>query len=416
MSNSALYPILQVSIVERVAANIIGLMPLLMSGTCNAYMLGRPIALLCDARKMSFPFNLSLITSVVNVLYVGAFAVVFLYGQRIQLSVMQRGVKGQIAKLERMQSAARARFVDSLKKFGGEQNLDQSVDRLLGSFVISPVDMDPSGIVPKMEHVLDNADDNLRSEVRRMAPHASESEVQTLSNEAEVAIGLNNMFKVARHYYILGTKAGGTYSLVQLQMLMPQMMEIADAYNSAMDAFVGGKTLGDGFGPLVAAELVKPSTTTWTETVKDTEVAKVNFENHTAYVVKAKGPGGNVGKPGEAIQKILVDDPSVKCVLTVDASLKLEGEDTGSTAEGVGAAIGGPGVDRFRIEESASTRNIKMLAIVAKMSEKEAITEIPKAVREKVPTTVERIRHIVQDMPEGSSVIIAGIGNTLGVA
>lgn len=369
-------------------------------------------------------------------MYIVVFIALFLYGQRIQLSIMRRGVRGQIAKLDKMQSVARARLIDSLKKFVGNPNpsspgglltvasasstLDSSVDRLLGSFVIPPVNVDPSGIVPKMEHILNTADENLRKQVGRMAPAASESDVQTLSNVAEIAIGLNNMYKIARHYYILGTKGGGTYSLVQLQMLMPQMMEIAEAYNSAMEAFVGGKTVGDGFGPLVAAELVNQSfgntENVWSEMVKDTEVAKISLHNHTAYVVKAKGPGGNVGKPGEAIREIIAKDQSVKCVLTVDASLKLEGEETGSMAEGIGAAIGGPGVDRFRIEEAASARNIEMLAIVAKMSEKEAISEIPKGVRDKVQSTVERIRSMVRNFPEGTSIIIAGIGNTLGVA
>jgi len=227
------------------------------------------------------------------------------------------------------------------------------------------------------------------------------------------------MFKVVRHFYILGSKPGGTYSLVQLQMLMPQLMEAAEAYSSAMNAFVNGQTLGDGFGPLVASELVGSiggSTGIWTETVKDTEVAKLDYQNHVTYVIKAKGPGGNVGKPGQAIQQLMKQDPSIKYVLTVDAALKLEGEETGSLAEGVGAAIGGPGVERFRIEETASSNQIEMLALVAKMSEKEAITEIPKSVKDRVPSTVERIRSIISGLPEGTSIIIAGIGNTMGVA
>ena len=269
-----------------------------------------------------------------------------------------------------------------------------------------------------MEHILDSADDNLKGEVRRLAPLASDSEVQTLSNVAEIAIGLNNMFKVVRHFYILGKKPGGTYSLMQLQMLMPQLMEAAEAYSSAMGAFVAGRTLGDGFGPLVAAEFARSSWSTveWRKTAKDTEVAKFQFQNHTTYVVKAKGPGGNVGKPGVAIQNLLKEDPAIKYVLTVDAALKLEGEDTGSIAEGVGAAIGGPGVDRFHIEETAAANEVQMLALVAKMSEKEAITEIPKAVRDRVPSTVERVRSIVGGLPEGASIVVAGIGNTMGVA
>ena len=382
-------------------------------------MLGCPIVL---SIKLAFTIDASFISTLVNVLYIGSFIVFFLYGQRFQLAFMQRGIKGQVSKLNEMQVAARIRLIDSLKKFKSADNLpsslDSSVERLLGSFVISPVSMDPSGIVPKMEHILDSADDNLKAEVHRMAPLASESDVQTLSNVAEIAIGLNNMYKVVRHFYILGTKPGGTYSLVQLQMLMPQLMEAAEAYSSAMGAFVKGQTLGDGFGPLVAAELANSSSSPliWNEVVKDTEVAKLNFQNHTAYIVKAKGPGGNVGKPGIAIQKLLQEDPTIKYVLTVDAALKLEGEDTGSVAEGVGAAIGGPGMDRFRIEETASTNEVQMLAFVAKMSEKEAITEIPKAVKDRVPSMVERIRSLIAGLPEGTSVIVAGIGNTMGVA
>jgi len=340
----------------------------------------------------------------------------------MQLAFMQRGIKRQISKLDQMQLVARTRLVDLLKKYSRAESsgssLDISVERLLNSFVISPVNMDPSGIVPKMEHIMDSADENLKAEMRMMAPLASESDVQTLSNVAEIAIGLNNMYKVVRHFYILGTKQGGTYSIVQLQMLMPQLMEAAEAYSSAMGAFAAGRTLGDGFGPLVAAELAKStgSQVVWGDVVKDTEVARLDLQNHTTYIVKAKGPGGNVGKPGVAIQKLLQEDPAIKYVLTVDAALKLEGEDSGSLAEGIGAAIGGPGMDRFRIEETASSNQVQMLAFVVKMSDKEAITEIPKAVRDQVPSTVERIRSLISELPEGTSIIVAGIGNTMGVA
>ena len=85
-------------------------------------------------------------------------------------------------------------------------------------------------------------------------------------------------------------------------------------------------------------------------------------------------------------------------------------------AEGIGAAIGGPGMDRFRIEETAASRQVEMLALVAKMSEKEAITEITGQVRDKVPSTVSRILNLVRELPDGASIIVAGIGNTLGVA
>ncbi len=57
-----------------------------------------------------------------------------------------------------------------------------------------------------------------------------------------------------------------------------------------------------------------------------------------------------------------------------------------------------------------------MLAIVAKMSDKEAITEIPKTVKERVPSTAERIRNLISELPTGTWIIVAGCGNTMGVA
>jgi hypothetical protein len=371
------------------------------------------------------------LTIIVNVAYVGAFILMFGYGQKIQLSVMQRSVRGKVVKLDRMQATARTQFIDSLKKYGTtttdstvkpkQDPVVLSADRLINSFVISPVSLDPNGIIPKLDHLLDSADENLKGDIRRIAVKATETQVETLSNIAEITIGLNNLFKVARHFYLLGNKPGGALSTVQLQMLLPQVMEAAEAYSAAMDAFSNSKIIGDGYGPLVASSFLSgaagsDSDKLWVETVKDTSVAKIPIENRTAYVVKAKGPGGNVGKPGEAIRKILEEDPNVKCVITIDAAVKLEGEETGSLAEGVGAAIGGPGVDRYKIEGATTSKQVELLALVAKMSDKEAITEIPKPVRDKIPVTIERIKSKISELPDGSSVVVAGIGNTQGVA
>lgn len=404
----------------------------------------------------SFSSSSSLLSIVVDIVYLASFVVLFAYGQGIQFAIMQRGIKGKIAKLNEMHVVARSRFIDSLNKLqnrqtagiGSEngsrtsspQNITESVDRIISSFVISPIALDPSGIVPKIGQILDSADENMKSEIRRLVPRASQSEIETLSNVAEITIGLNNLYKIARHFYLLGNKPGGSLSVMQLQMMMPQIMETAEAYDSALEAFVVSKIVGDGFGPLVASTLVKEliggekvGEKVWNEIVKDTEVAKLSFSSlggginersrqsasgskmRTVYVVKAKGPGGNVGRPGEAVAKILSQDQGVKYIFTVDAALKLEGEETGSIAEGVGAAIGGAGVERFKIEEVASEKQIELHAIVAKMSEKEAISAMPDAVAKKVPVTASHIRDLIEKIPNEGSVIVAGIGNTLGI-
>jgi hypothetical protein len=85
---------------------------------------------------------------------------------------------------------------------------------------------------------------------------------------------------------------------------------------------------------------------------KDCVVASVPLEGRTALIMKAEGPGGNVGKPGDAIETVIEENEGkIAMLIMIDAGLKLEGELVGEVSEGIGSAIGGPGVDAFKIEE-----------------------------------------------------------------
>ncbi len=296
------------------------------------------------------------VSSIIQLAYFGSFIVLMFYGQRIQISMMLVGVKRNLGKLERLRKAAHDSVLSSALRFKGDQKAVESrIDRLTGSFAIQPVSMDPSGIVGKLEHILDTYDDNLRTEVKHIAASATDAEVNTLSNQMEISIGADQMYRVVRHFYLLARKQGGILALYQLQMAMPQIMEEAEAYSSAIDAFAKGNPIGDGIGPLIA-------------------------------------------------------------MVTVDAALKFEGEPSGEVAEGVGAAIGGPGVDRYHIEQSASKRHIPMIAIVVKMSNKEAISAMTQQVRLAVDEAIRRVKNTIQaSSKSGDTVIVAGIGNTMGI-
>jgi hypothetical protein len=78
-------------------------------------------------------------------------------------------------------------------------------------------------------------------------------------------------------------------------MILPLVMREAEAYASALKAFAYGQPIGDGAGALVAAKLMHGHETR--KIPKDCVVATVPIEGRTAYVIKAEGPGGNVGKP-----------------------------------------------------------------------------------------------------------------------
>ena len=62
-----------------------------------------------------------------------------------------------------------------------------------------------------------------------------------MTNLLEVLISLESMFRVVRHYYLESKRQGGLIALTQLQMSLPTIMEEAEAYNSAVDAFRLGK-------------------------------------------------------------------------------------------------------------------------------------------------------------------------------
>src|SRR5437773_1655509 len=353
--------------------------------------------------------------SIITLSCFASFFILMFYGQRIQMSMMLVSVERNLGKLEKLRTTAHISVLNSALRFKGDRKaVETRIGRLTGSFAIHPVNMDPAGIVGKLEHVLDTYDDNLRTEVKTIATGATDAEVNTLSNQMEISIGLDQMYRVVRHFYLLARKQGGILALYQLQMAMPQIMEEAEAYSSAISAFEKGQPIGDGIGPLIAskmAEGVQPR-----EIEQDTIMYETGVDGRNLLLVRAKGPGGSVGKPGVAVEK-LIEEKSPSLIVTVDAALKFEGEASGEVAEGVGAAIGGPGVDRYHIEQSASKRRIPMIAIVVKMSNKEAISQMTQQVRLAVDETIRRVKNTIEARTKpGDTVIVAGIGNTMGIA
>lgn len=313
-----------------------------------------------------------------------------------------------------MQKDAQLKVTSELLRFNQDKAaVYERVNRLTQFFAITPVDLDPHGIMNKLEHLLGTYEQTLKSEIRSLVPSAKEDQVQTLSNLLEVSVGLNTMFKVVRHFYLSAKNHGNMLAVMQLQMALPMILQQAEAYHAALKAFAERKPIGDGFGPLVARKLALEAADT--EIAPDTVVSEMEFEGRKLLVVKARGPGGTVGKPGEAVKR-LVETDQVSLIVTVDAALKLEGQRSGELAEGVGAAIGGPGVERFKIEEVATRKGVPLVAFIAKMSEKEAITALKEELRRASEEAVSRIRrNILERTKPGDHVIVAGIGNTVGI-
>ena len=100
----------------------------------------------------------------------------------------------------------------------------------------------------------------------------------------------------------------------------------------------------------------------------------------------------------------------------IDAALKLEGEKTGAIAEGIGSAIGGIGVEKYQIEEVATKFNIPVYAVIVKQSIQDAITIMRKEISDSSDKVCNTVSSIIEDKTSvGQSVLIIGVGNTIGV-
>ena len=362
------------------------------------------------------PFGENPISWILNLLFYVVFIAFIFYGQRIQMYVMLREVEGSLYKLKYIKEEGRKIAIETIKEIGKPQtDPTPRVDRFLEYFTIAPQNLDPAGVVWKLEHILDIRDERFKDEVKMMSPSADETQTYNLENTLEAAMALNYIYKIIRHFYLLGKKTLSLYIIMQIQMLLPLVMREAEAYASALKAFAYGQPIGDGAGALVAGKLMHGQEIR--KISKDCVAATMQIEGRTAFLIKAEGPGGNVGKPGDAIKTIIDENEGkISSIIMIDAAAKLEGEPIGEVAEGVGAAIGGPGVDQFKIEESILKYHIPINAVIIKEDIGDAVSPMRREIFDSVDKAIERIKQVLLERTkEGDKVIIAGIGNSIGI-
>ncbi len=357
------------------------------------------------------------LNSLLYVASLGFFIVYGLYATRIQVYFALNDIGRGLNRLKVMKDKSRKEVIDYISTVGkSPSDPTQRVDQFLDYVTIMPVDMDPQGIVGKVDHVVSTNNDRVRAEVSSLITQTNPVTVSISENLLEVATSLNQIHKIVRHFYLLGKKTNSYFTLVQLQMLMPMILQEADALLNAVDSFKLGQPVGDGIGAQIASRFMVGKEKR--VVAKDTVMAMSEYKGRKLYVLKAEGPMAYVGQPGIAIKKI-VEEMGVKpsAIIMIDAALKLEGEKTGEIAEGVGAAIGGIGVEKFQIEEAATSHKVPLYAILVKQSILEAITVMRKEIAEASDKVVQILNRLIEEKTkEGDDVLLAGIGNTLGVA
>ncbi len=352
-----------------------------------------------------------------------AFLLIFLMlflgvNQRFQIYMWSRDIRAKLVVLENMARESERKALDFMLKHNTREP-KKLLAKIKDFFLIEPVSIEPIDIIKRMDHLFDVRRSRFKEDFKKAMPDVDEAVRTRAETAAEIASALNWIYKVVRHLLLTGEKTRNWILIMQLQLIMPQILRIAESYRKALIDFLKGTPIGDSAGPIVALRLAGEGAE-WRQMDEDTVVAKTEMDGRNVYIVKAKGPGSNVGRPGLATEKLVEElvarGEKPDLMITVDAALKLEGEDTGSVAEGVGAAIGDPGPEKIRFERIAAKHGIPLRAVIVKMGMEEAIRVMDKKIYEGVLKAEEVVRRLIkEEAREGGSVVVIGVGNTVGV-
>jgi len=346
----------------------------------------------------------------VNVLwFVFIFASIF-FGQRILIYQIIAKSEQFVATLDSMTVKGKNIVIRKITKKPTKE-LRQQVDGFLEFFTISPVNLDPYGILRKIEHLYNLSETRFKHFIKQIAPKADSESQANIMMGLSGAMSLNELTKIVRHYLELVKKTKSLQFAFLLQMQMPFAERIAKALLAGTEALSNGWPIGDSAGSMVAAKLI--GDTKVKEIEEDVVMAKKRIKGKTVYVMKAKGPGGRLGKLGKAVEKMARG--KIGKIITVDAAAKLEGEKTGSIAEGIGVAIGGIGVDRAQIENLAVSKGLPLDSIIIKMSAEESIQPMKAEILVAVDRVVKLVEDDIAATRQRGPIIMVGVGNTGGV-
>ena len=98
------------------------------------------------------------------------------FGQKLQMRLYLMEIDKGLRRLEIIKNQSNELALKTIKE-QGKPTTDPapSLKILMEQFLITPVDMDPQGIVGKFDHLLDVRDLKFKDDVRMIAPSASDS-------------------------------------------------------------------------------------------------------------------------------------------------------------------------------------------------------------------------------------------------
>ncbi len=335
------------------------------------------------------------------------FIFMFLY-PRLMLSQMIYKLEQSARKMEELSERANSIAARKITPQPSKE-IKKQIDDFSDFFVVEPSNLDPYGIVKKIDLTIRGMESRFDMFVDEVAGDKSFKDRQEINYTLRASIGLRQLSKMVRHFVEMSKKFKNLQIAMILQMQLPIIEKIAEGEYKGAEAFSNGWPIGDSIGPLVAASFVDDSKPISKGVVAGTTA----INGRKCFVLKATGPEPHLGRIDEAIEKIMKKNRIAR-VITIDAAGKLEGEKTGSVAEGVGFAMGGIG-QRDLIENSLIPKKIPVDSVVVKVGLTEAIEPMRKEIYEAVPNVKQLVEKAVNRAKKSEKVIIIGVGNSCGI-
>jgi len=353
-----------------------------------------------------------------------AFVIILFFLPKIMRLRMISSINRTVNELESIVKEAQ----DILVKISKEQDNplkdpQESVARFIEFFIVPPMNLDPQGLVKKFSKILELGEDRFKDMAHEIAPEADAETKSNIIMVIKATIGLNAITKLVKHNMELARETGNLQLMLSLQMSLPLLMRMVKAQFEGTKSFSEGLPIGDGIGPLIAGRFINnlneitPAASDLKSDLNDLgDMVSSNqeFKGRKLTILRAKGPGARVGPVGKIATEI-IEKNNITRIISLDATAKLEGEKTGRLAEGIGVVIGGLGIEKWLIEEKATSNDIKIDAIVIKMSPEEAISQMSEEIAESSQMAIDVLKKSILRSPEGSNILIIGVGNSSGI-
>ena len=335
------------------------------------------------------------------------FIFIFLY-PRLMLSQLIYKIEQSATRMENMSKDANRMVAKKIGDLSKEMN--QNIEDFTDFFVVEPSSIDPFGLVQKLDQLIRSMETRFDEFVHGVAGKKNYTEQQEINYSLRAAIGLRQLSKLVRHFVEMAKKFKNLQIAMIIQMQLPIIEKIAESELRGTEAFANGLPIGDSIGSLVAASYMsKPK-----EIAEDIVMDRANIDGRQCFFLKATGPAPHLGRIDGAIDYIMKRHKIAR-IITIDAAQKLEGERSGSVAEGVGFAMGGI-AQRELIENVLLPKKKPIDSIVIKVGMTEAIMPLKKEISDALPRARELVEKAAKRAKKGEKVIVIGIGNSSGVS